>query len=79
MGSLASLRPKISGQWADFIRGDGVRYSPHVIQASWDVWDTWNGVPWINGEGGNTKITRSQHWIDQGRWEGREGEGEGGK
>ncbi len=55
----------MEGGWPDQTRRDDSRCSPSILQASWDVWDTWNSLIDISREVGNTKNTTFYHCIDQ--------------
>ncbi len=55
----------MEGGWPDQTRRDDSRCSPSILQASWDVWDTWNSLLDISREVGNTKNTTFYHFIDQ--------------
>src|ERR1700732_908644 len=50
------------GGWADQLKGEEGMYSPVGLQASWDVWDTWNCLLDIKKRGGNTECNL---WRDQ--------------
>jgi len=62
---LVCLKLEIGGGWPDQTRRDDSRCSPSILQASWDVWDTWNSLLDISREVGNTKNTTFYHFIDQ--------------
>ena len=52
------------GGWADQLRGEKSRYSPAGLQASWNVWDTWDGLLDINRRGGNTECNLwREKWV----------------
>ena len=55
----------MGGGWPDQARRENSRYSPSNLQASLDVWDTWNSLLWINRGGENTMNTILYHLIDQ--------------
>ena len=59
----------MSGGWPDQKWREDSRYSPSSLQASLDIWDTWNGLLGINIGEGNTKNIRFYHFIDQECWE----------
>ena len=56
----------------------GNRYSSQVMQASWDIWNTCNGVLNVNRGGENARNIWFQHWMGQGRWGGGAGRGREG-
>jgi len=55
----------MEGGWPDQTRRDDSRYSPSILQASWNVWDTLNSLIDMSREVGNTKNTTFYHFIDQ--------------
>jgi len=55
----------MQGGWPNQTRRDDSRYSPSILQVSWDVWDTLNNLIDISREVGNTKNTTFYHFIDQ--------------
>ena len=55
----------MGGGWPDQARREDSRYSPSSLQASLDIWDTWNSLLGINRGEGNTKNTIFYHFINQ--------------
>jgi hypothetical protein len=55
----------MGGGWPDQTRRDDSRCSPSSLQASWDVWDTWNSLLGIRRGEENIKNTIFYHFIDQ--------------
>ena len=55
----------MGGGWPDQARREDSRYSPSSLQASLDIWDTWNSLLGINRDEGNTKNTIFYHFINQ--------------
>jgi len=55
----------MGGGWPDQTRREDSRCSPSSLQASFDIWDTWNSLLGINTGEGNTKNGIFYHLIDQ--------------